>query len=98
MSITRYIVGKLPQESQYGLDRFTENWKCFETADVVLVAADVPQRGSVHPDYPHLYVTDRSCTESGESSSSLSLVYQGAFKDDGEGNAVMPPQQHSDEG
>jgi len=91
MAITRYKVSKLPGQSQFGLDQFTESWKCFETADVVLLAADVPQRGDAHPDYAFMFCTDRHCNETGESSSLLDLVYTGCLASS-EGLPTLPPQ------
>jgi len=98
MSVTLTLVGKQPRQSQWGLDSFTERYKCDATADVVLTDASVPQRLSAHPDYPFMFLTDRYCTETGESASALDLVYQGALKDDGEGNPVLPPQKPSSGG
>src|SRR5215471_3838379 len=93
MAITRYKVSKTPVQQQFGLDQFTERWKCLETADVVLTDGSVPHKGDAHPDYPFMFVTDRYCVESGESSSALDLVYTGclASADD---LPVLPPQQH----
>jgi len=96
MSVTRYKTGKTPQQSQFGLDQFTEHWKCLETADVVLTDSSVPQKGDAHPDYPFMFVTDRYCIESGERSSALDLVYMGSLTES-EGQPVLPPVKNSED-
>src|SRR5215471_4450178 len=92
MAVTRYKTGKTPQQQQFGLDQFTEHWKCLETADTVLTDASVPQKGDAHPDYPHMFVTDRFCNETGEASSILDLVYMGSLTES-EGDPVLPPSK-----
>jgi len=98
MAVMKYLVGKNPGQTQFGLDTFTEHWKCDATADVVLTDASVPSKGSAHPDYPHMFCTDRYCSETGQSASMLDITYQGALKDDGDGNPVLPPTQPSSSG
>jgi len=88
MSVTRYLTGKTPQQSQFGLSQFTEHWKCLETADVVLTDGSVPGIGAAHGTYGNMFVTDRYCVETGESCSALDLVYQGRLGSD------FPPVQH----
>src|SRR5215813_7069668 len=96
MAVIRYKIGKTPGQSQYGLVQFTEHWKCDQTADAVLIALDVPQRGDVHPDYPNMFVTDRFCTETGPSATVLDLVYMGFLTGD-PGDPVLPPLQNSED-
>jgi len=92
MAVTRYKVSKTPVQQQFGLDQFTERWKCLETADVVLTDGSVPQKGDAHPDYPFMFVTDRYCVETGESSSALDLIYTGCLASSGD-TPTLPPQQ-----
>ena len=94
MAVTLTLVGKTPGQTQFGLDTFTEHYKCDATADIVLTDADVPQMGSAHPDYDFMFVTNRYCSETSESASALDLIYTGCLIDDGEGNPVLPAQQH----
>ncbi len=91
MSVTLTLVGKTPGQTQFGLDTFTEHYKCDATADVVLTDAGVPQRGDPHPDYATMFVTDRYCTETSESSSALDLVYTGYL-------VALPPQKATSSG
>ena len=98
MAITLYHVGRTPGQQQYGLTTFTEHFKASEAADVVMSDATVPQQGDAHPDYPHMFVTDRYCSETGESSSALDITYMGCLLDDGGGNPVLPPQKASSGG
>jgi hypothetical protein len=90
MSVTLTKVGKTPGQTQFGLDTFTEHYKCDATADIVIRDLSVPAKGSAHPDYPYLFVTDRYCSETGEKASALDLVYMGAFT-----GGVLPPSKHS---
>lgn len=93
MALTLTLTGKTPGQTQFGLDTFTEHYKCGATADDVLTDPSVPQKGDAHPDYPFMFVTDRYCSETGESASALDLVYTGALKEDDDGNPVLPPSQ-----
>ncbi len=93
MAVTLTLSGKTPGNVQFGLDTFTERYKCDATADVVLVDPGVPQLLSAHDDYPFMFVTNRYCYETGESASSLDLVYTGCLTDDGDGNPVLPAQK-----
>lgn len=95
MSVSLTLTGKSPINTQFGLDTFTEHYKCDATADVVLTDAGVPQMGSAHDDYPFMFVTGRPCQETGESASALDLVYTGCLTDDGDGNPILPTQQNS---
>lgn len=79
MAVTLTLIGKRPGQSQYSLDTFTEIYKCDATADVVLTDLSVPAKGSAHPDYPLMFVTDRRVNEAGESASALDLVYMGSL-------------------
>ncbi len=94
MAVSLTLTGKSPIQTQFGLDTFTEHYKCDVTADVVLTDPDVPQIGSAHDDYPFMFVTGRPCQETGESASALDLVYTGCMTDDGDGNPILPAQQH----
>lgn len=87
------LTQKRPAQQQFGLDTFTESYKCDATADVVLTDPTVPQMGSAHPDYPFMFVTARPCSETGESASVLDLIYTGCLTDDGVGNPILPDQQ-----
>lgn len=93
MATVLTLIGKRPGQQQFGLDTFTESYKCNATADAVLTDATVPQMGSAHPDYEFMFVTARPCTETGESASALDLIYIGCLTDDGEGNPILPDQQ-----
>ncbi len=95
MAVTLTKVGKTPGQTQFGLDTFTEHYKCDATADIVLTDAGVPQKLSVHPDYPFMFVTDRYCTETSESASALDLVYTGCLSS-ADDLPVLPPQIPSD--
>ncbi len=100
MAVTLTPRGKTPGQTQFGLDTFTEHYKCDATADVVLTDPGVPQIGAAHPDYAFMFITNRYCSETSESASALDLVYTGcllsaddapvfpAFKRDNE-NAVQ---------
>ncbi len=81
MAVTLTLTGKTPGQQQFGLDTFTEHYKCDATADVVLTDASVPELGAAHPDYETMFVTARYCTETSESASALDLTYTGTFKD-----------------
>src|SRR5258705_13619300 len=93
MATVLTLTQKRPEQRQFGLDTFTEIYKCDATADVVLTDPTVPQMGSAHPDYEFMFVTGRPCYETGESSSELNLIYMGCLTDDGEGNPMLPAQQ-----
>ncbi len=90
MAVILTLRGKTPINTQFGLDVFTESYKCDATADVVLTDVGVPQMGDEHPDYPFMFVTSRYCSETGESASSLDLVYTGSMTDDGDGGPNIP--------
>src|SRR5712672_2218954 len=94
MATVLTLTGKSPGQTQFGLDTFTESYKCDATADVVLTDPTVSQMGSAHPDYPFMFVTARPCSETGESASVLDLIYTGCLTDDGVGNPILPSQQH----
>ena len=89
------LVGKTPGQSQFGLDQFTEHYKTDTTADAVLTDGTVPQKGSAHPTYPFMFVTDRRVMETGPSASALDLVYQGILNTSS-GLPVLPAKQHSE--
>ena len=84
---------KRPAQQQFGLDTFTEIYKCDATADVVLTDPIVRQMLSAHPDYPFMFVTGRQCYETGQTASELNLIYMGCLTDDGEGNPILPAQK-----
>ncbi len=79
MAVTLTLTGKTPGQQQFGLDTFTERYKCDATADVVLTDSGVPQIGTAHPSYSSMFVTARYCTETGESASALDLTYTGTL-------------------
>ncbi len=79
MAVTLTLTGKRPNNTQFGLDSFTEIYKCDATADVVLTDAGVPQMGQVHPDYDSMFVVSRYVNESSESASALDLTYMGTL-------------------
>ncbi len=79
MPVTLTLIGKRPGQQQFGLDTFTEHYKCDVTADVVLTDGSVPAMGSVHPSYPFMFVTARYCSETSESASALDLTYMGVL-------------------
>jgi|SRR5882724_7679030 len=91
MAITLTHNGRTPGQTQFGLDTFTEHYKASEAADVVLNDASVPQKGDAHPDYANMFVTDRYCSETGESASALDIVYMGYM-------VTLPPQKASSGG
>src|SRR5258708_36102337 len=93
MATVLTLTGKRPGQQQFGLDTFTESYKCDATADVVLTDPTVAQMVSAHPDYPFMFVAARPCTETGESASVLDLIYMGCLTDDGAGNPPLPDQQ-----
>ncbi len=92
MAVTLTKVGKTPGNTQFGLDTFTEHYKCDATADVVLTDPSVPQMLSVHPDYAFMFVTSRYCTERSESSSALDLAYTGCLASVGD-SPTLPLQK-----
>ncbi len=79
MSVTLTLTGKTPGQTQFGLDTFTERYKCDATANVVLTDGSVPQIGSAHPFYSSMFVTARYCSETSESASALDLTYTGTL-------------------
>ncbi len=79
MAVTLTLTGKTPGQQQFGLDTFTERYKCDAAADVVLTDGGVPQIGSAHPSYSSMFVTTRYCSETGESASALDLTYMGTL-------------------
>ncbi len=79
MAVTLTLTGKTPGQTQFGLDTFTEHYKCDTTADVVLHSFDVPLMGSVHPNFPFMFVTARYCSETSEIASALDLTYTGTL-------------------
>ncbi len=79
MPVTLTLIGKRPGQQQFGLDVFTESYKCDATADVVLTDGSVPAMGSAHPDYASMFVTARDCNETSESASVLDLTYMGTL-------------------
>lgn len=87
MTVTLFHTGRRPGQTQYGLDTFTETYKCNSKADDVMLATNVPQRGDAHPDYASMFVTDRYISETGESASSLDVTYMGTLSGD------LPPQK-----
>ncbi len=88
MAVTLTLTGKTPGQIQFGLDTFTEHYKCDATADVVLTDGSVPEIGAAHPDYATMFVTARNCGETGESASALDLIYMGTLSGD------LPAQKH----
>src|SRR5258705_5095390 len=93
MATVLTLTQKRPEQRQFGLDTFTEIYKCDATADDVLTDPTVPQMGSAHPDYEFMFVTGRPCYETGESASELNLIYMGCLNDDGEGGPLLPAQE-----
>ncbi len=91
MAVTLTLTGKTPGQQQFGLDTFTEHYKCDATADVVLTDGSVPAMGSAHPDYASMFVTARYCTETSESASALDLTYMGTL------SGELPAQKHDTE-
>ncbi len=79
MAVTLTLTGKTPGQTQFGLDTFTERYKCDATADDVLTDGGVPAMGSAHPSYSSMFVTARYCSETGESASALDLTYMGTL-------------------
>ncbi len=87
MAVTLTLTGKTPGNTQFGLDTFTEHYKCDATADDVLTDGSVPAMASVNPDYATMFVTARYVSETGESASALDLVYTGTL------SGELPPQK-----
>ncbi len=79
MAVTLTLTGKTPGQIQFGLDTFTEHYKCDATADVVLTDGSVPAIGAAHPTYSTMFVTNRYCTETSETASALDLTYMGTL-------------------
>ncbi len=98
MAVTLTLSGKTPGNTQFGLDTFTERYKCDATADVVLTDPGVPQLLSAHNDYQFMFLINRYCSESGESASALDLVYTGCLTDDGDASPVLPTQKATSAG
>ncbi len=98
MAVALTLTGKRPNNTQFGLDSFTEIYKCDATADVVLTDPSVPQMGAPHDDYPFMFVVSRYVNESGESASALDITYTGTLLDDGEGGPLLPPQKATTSG
>ncbi len=88
MAVTLILTAKTPGQTQFGLDTFTEHYKCDVTADVVLTDGSVPQVGSAHPTYSSMFVTQRHCNETSESASALDLIYTGTL------SGELPDQKH----
>ncbi len=97
MAVTLTKVGKTPGNTQFGLDSFTERYKCDATADVVLTDASVPQMASAHPDYAFMFLTNRYCSEASESASALDLVYTGCLLSSDDA-PTLPPQKATTSG
>ncbi len=91
MAVTLTLTGKTPGQTQFGLDTFTERYKCDAAADDVLTDGSVPAMGSAHPDYASMFVTARYVSETGESASALDLTYMGTLSGD------LPPRKHDTE-
>ncbi len=91
MAVTLTLIGKTPGQQQFGLDNFTEHYKCDATADIVLTDGSVPAIGSAHPDYASMFVTARYCTETSESASALDLTYMGTL------SGELPVSKHDTE-
>ncbi len=94
MAVTLTLTGKRPGQQQFGLDTFTESYKCDATADVVLTDGSVPAIGAAHPDYDFMFVTARYCTETSESASALDLTYMGTLLS-ADAAPVLPAQRPS---
>ncbi len=92
MAVTLTLTAKRPGQTQFGLDTFTEHYKCDATADVVLTDPGVPQIGAAHPDYSTMFITARYCTETSESASALDLTYMGTLTE------ALPAQKPSSSG
>ncbi len=92
MAVSLTLTGKTPGQTQFGLDTFTEHYKCDATADVVLTDGSVPVIGAAHPDYASMFVTSRYCSETSESASALDLVYVGTL------SGELPIQKPSSSG
>ncbi len=88
MAVTLTLTGKTPGQQQFGLDTFTEHYKCDATANVVLTDGSVPAIGSAHPFYSSMFVTARYCSETSESASALDLTYMGTL------SGELPAQKH----
>ncbi len=97
MPVTLTLTGKTPGQTQFGLDTFTEHYKCDATADVVLTDGSVPAIGAAHPDYDFMFVTARYCTETSESASALDLTYMGTLLS-ADAAPVLPAQKPSSSG
>lgn len=95
MALIPYHSNRRPSATQFGLDVFVEIYRYAEAADVVKQDSSVPQRGDAHPDYPFMFVTDRSFNESGPQATAADIVYMGSMTDDGEGGPLLPPHQHN---
>jgi len=91
MPVTLTLIGKSPQQSQYDIVTLTERYKTATTADAVLTDSSVPQIGDAHPDYATMFLVERYCQETGESASTLDLVYKGFFSE------TLPPLKNSED-
>lgn len=96
MAVTLTLTGKTPGQTQFGLDTFTEHYKCDATADVVLTDPSVPEMTEFHPDYPFMFVTARHCDETGEKASVLDLTYTGCIRSADDLPALPSQQTQSD--
>ncbi len=97
MPVTLTLTRKTPGQTQFGLDTFTEQYKCDATADVVLTDGSVPAIGAAHPDYDFMFITARYCTETSESASALDLTYMGTLLS-ADSAPVLPAQKPSSSG
>ncbi len=97
MAVTLTLTGKRPGQQQFGLDTFTESYKCDAAADVVLTDVSVPAIGAAHPDYDFMFITARYCTETSESASALDLTYMGTLLS-ADAAPVLPAQKPSSSG
>ncbi len=97
MAVTLTLTRKTPGQQQFGLDTFTESYKCDATADVVLTDGSVPAIGAAHPDYAFMFITARYCTETSESASALDLTYMGTLLS-ADAAPVLPAQKPSSSG
>ncbi len=95
MAVTLTLIGKTPGQTQFGLDTFTESYKCDATADIVLTDTSVPAIGDAHPVWGFMFVTNRYCSETSESASALDLVYTGLLQTNGDTDPVLPLQKPS---
>jgi hypothetical protein len=95
MAVTLTLTGKTPGQTLFGLDSFTEHYKCDATADDVLTDASVPEMLSAHPEYSFMFVTNRHCDETGEKASALDLVYTGCIKETDPDTPALPSDRNT---